>query len=146
MMKKRGRAKEEKKTSINDIDIDPAIDNVFMRKLKKILYSYPDVFSKSPDSLPRPMKGIPEHEFKLKKGAKPLYCRRPYWGPQTRKYLEQWTRWALTQKLLEPAPTSAWASRIVIAPKFRGDTVKTDTPDDLRVCVDFTGVNQYIQK
>ena len=112
----------------------------------KIILSYPTVFSKSPKGLPAPMRGIPEHKFILREGTKPTYCRRPYWGPKTREYLNKWTTWALQEGLIERAPKAAWASRIVLAPKYKGSTAKSETPDDLRVCVDFTAVNQSIQK
>ena len=111
-----------------------------------ILREYEDVFSTSPESLPKPMKEVPPHVFKMKEGAKPVYCRRPYWGPQTRAYLKQWTEWALDEGLLEPAPESSWASRIVIAPKYKGGTAKSQTPDGLRICVDFTAVNAWVEK
>ena len=137
-----GVVKKDTITTIDDIDIDPDIGKEHSYNLKRIISTYSEVFSKNPESLPKPMRGIPEHTFKLKPGAKPLYCRRPHWGPQTRKYLTQWTRWAQDEGLLEPTPKSAWASRIVIAPKYHGDTAKSDTPDGLRVCVDFTGVKE----
>jgi transposase InsO family protein len=146
MKAKGGCVKSKKKVHLNDIDIDPSINEVDKCKITKLLQKYNEVFSNNPDSLPRPMKGIPQHSFKIKEGVKPVYCRRPYWGPQTRKYLTQWTDWALEEGLIEPAPEASWASRIVIAPKYRGDTAKSDVPDDLRVCVDFTAVNANIEK
>ena len=137
---------ESKQSSIRDIKFDECITSEQKAKLMRTIQSYPSVFSKSPSGLPTPMKGVPKHSFILKEGAKPIYCRRPYWGPQTREFLRKWTKWALKEGLIERAPRSPWASRIVLAPKYRGGTAKSQTPDDIRVCVDFTGVNQMIQK
>ena len=39
-------------------------------------------------------------------------------------FLEQWTKKAISQGLMEPAPESAWASRPVLVPKYRGASVK----------------------
>ena len=103
-------------------------------------------FASSPDDIPPPMRNIEPHEFKMKEGIKPIYCKRPNWGPAQRNFLEQWTRKAIKQDLMEPAPKSAWASRPVLVPKYRGESVKGSTPDDIRVCVDFTAVNEYIIK
>ena len=79
----------------------------------------------------------------MKEGIKPIYCKRPNWGPAQRRFLKQWIRKALKQGLMEPAPKSTWASRPVLVTKYRGDSVKGSTPDDMRACVDFTAVNEY---
>ena len=146
MESKGGVIKESKKATIGDLDIPRDIPKDAVANLKQIFLAYSDVFSANPDNLPPTMKGIPEHKFQFKEGTKPTYCRRPHMGPQTRKFIDAWTTWALKQGLIEPAPKSAWASRIVLAPKFRGGTPKTAVPDDLRVCVDFTQVNEKIKK
>ena len=44
------------------------------------------------------------------------------------------------------SPKSQWVSRPVLVGEFRGKTAKTDIPDGMRVCVDFTAVNEFIVK
>ena len=92
------------------------------------------------------MKNVTPHVFNMKEGTKPIYCKRPNWGPAQKKFLKLWTKKAVEQGLMEPAPKSPWASRPVLVPKYRGDSVKGSVPDDIRVCVDFTAVNEYIIK
>ena len=85
-------------------------------------------------------------EWQLKEGAKPIFCKKPNWGPSQRKYLTAWTKKALKQGLIEPAKRARWASRPVLVPKYRGDTPKGAVPDDIRVCIDYIAVNKSIKK
>ena len=111
-----------------------------------ICQKYKDVFASSPDDIPPPMRDATPHVFKMRKGIKPIYFKRPNWGPAQRKYLEQWTRKAVEQGLMEPDPDSQWASRPVLVGKYRGEKAKGDVPDGIRTCVDFTAVNEFIVK
>ena len=141
-----GSDKEPKQCSIDDVEIHKSFSMKQRRQIKDICHRYRKVFASSPDEIPPPMKDATPHVFKMKKDVKPIYCKRPNWGPSQRKYLEQWTKKAIRQGLMEPAPNSQWASRPVLVGKYRGTTAKTDVPDGIRTCVDFTAVNEYIVK
>ena len=141
-----GTDKEPKQCSIEDVFIDEDFSPEQRRLVTSICKKYKDVFASSPDDIPPPLKDAKPHVFKMKEGCKPIYCKRPNWGPYQRKYLEQWTRKAIEQGLLEPAPDSEWASRPVLVGKYRGNTSKKDVPDGIRTCVDFTKVNEFIVK
>ena len=144
MDKNGGTDKEPKQCTIEDVVIAEDFTPEQKRTVTAILHKYRDVFASSPDDIPPPMKGVEPHVFKMKSDVKPIYCKRPNWGPHQRKFLTLWTKKAIEQGLMEPAPKSQWASRPVIVGKFRGQTAKSDTPDGMRVCVDFTAVNEYI--
>ena len=146
MEKNGGTDKEPKQCTIDDVVIAEDFTPEQKRTVKAILHKYRDVFASSPDDIPPPMKGVEPHVFKMKQDVKPIYCKRPNWGPHQRKFLTLWVQKAIDQDLIEPAPKSQWASRPVIVGKFRGKTAKTDVPDGMRVCVDFTAVNEFIVK
>jgi hypothetical protein len=146
MDKNGGTDKEPKQCTIEDVVIAEDFTPEQRQTVKAILHKYKDVFASSPDDIPPPMKGVEPHVFKLKEDVKPIYCKRPNWGPHQRKFLKLWTKKAIQQGLMEPAPKSQWASRPVLVGKFRGQTAKTDVPDGIRVCVDFTAVNEFIVK
>ena len=141
-----GTDKEPKQCSIEDVEISGDFSPEQVRLVKSICQKYRDVFASSPDEIPPPLKDAKPHVFKMKEGCKPIYCKRPNWGPCQRKFLEQWTRKAIKQGLMEPAPDSEWASRPVLVGKYRGNTSKKDVPDGIRICVDFTRVNDFIVK
>ena len=141
-----GTDKEPKQCSIDDVFISEDFTPEQRRQVKQICQKYKDVFASSPDDIPPPLKDAKPHVFKMREGCKPVYCKRPNWGPCQRKYLEQWTRKAVAQGLMEPAPDSEWASRPVLVGKYRGNTSKKDVPDGIRTCVDFTRVNEFIVK
>ena len=141
-----GSDKEPKQCSIKDVVIADDFTPEQRKLIKSICYKYAEVFASSPDDIPPPLKDAKPHVFKMKEGCKPIYCKRPNWGPCQRKYLEQWTKKAVEQGLMEPAPESEWASRPVLVGKYRGNTSKKDVPDGIRTCVDFTRVNEFIVK
>ena len=141
-----GSDKEPKQCSIDDVEISEDFSPEQKRLVTSICQKYRSVFASSPDEIPPPLKDAKPHVFKMREGCKPLYCKRPNWGPCQRKYLEQWTRKAIEQGLMEPAPESEWASRPVLVGKYRGNTSKKDVPDGIRTCVDFTRVNEFIVK
>ena len=145
LLKTGGSDREPKQCSIEDVMIANDFTPEQTKQVKAICQKYRDVFTSSPaDDIPPPLKDANPHVFKMREGVKPIYCKRPNWGPAQRKYLVQWTRKAIEQKLMEPAPDSEWASRPVLVGKYRGDTSKSDVPDGIRTCVDFTAVNEYI--
>ena len=146
LQKSGGSDKEPKQCSIDDIVIAEDFTPAEKQRVKDICQKYREVFASNPDEIPPPMKDAEPHVFKMKRDVKPIYCKRPNWGPAQRRYLEQWTRKAIAQGLMEPAPDSQWASRPVLVGKYRGTTAKTDVPDGIRTCVDFTAVNEHIVK
>ncbi len=146
LQKTGGSDKEPKQCSIKDVVISEDFSPEQKRLVTSICHKYRTVFTSSPDIIPPPLKDAKPHVFKMKEGCKPIYCKRPNWGPCQRKYLEQWTRKAIEQGLMEPAPESEWASRPVLVGKYRGNTSKKDVPDGIRTCVDFTRVNEFIVK
>ncbi|MCP4456460.1 MAG: hypothetical protein GY816_00290, partial [Cytophagales bacterium] len=141
-----GTDKQPVQCSIKDVKINDIFSEGQKQQIRDICEKYQTVFADSPDDIPPIMKNIKPHVFKTKEGSEPVYCRKPNWGPATRKFLTQWTEKALQQGLMEPAPDSQWASRVVLVPKYRGNKAKGDTPDDIRVCVDFTAINERILK
>ena len=141
-----GSDKEPKQCSIDDVVTAEDFSPEQIRLVKSICQKYRNVFASNPDEIPPPLKDAKPHVFKMKEGCKPIYCKRPNWGPCQRRYLEQWTRKAIEQGLMEPAPESEWASRPVLVGKYRGNTSKKDVPDGIRTCVDFTRVNEFIVK
>ena len=141
-----GTAKEPKRCSVEDVQVGSDLTSAQVQRIRDINREYSTVFALSPDDLPPLMKDVEPHQFRMRPEAKPRYCRRPKWGPCTTRYLTEWRNWALEQGLIEPAPTTAWASRVVIAAKYRGDTPKTAPPDGLRVCCALVSANEEMVK
>ena len=141
-----GTDKEPRQCSIEDVNIPEHFTPEQKQMIRTICHKYQDVFASNPDEIPPPMKNVKPHVFKMKEGIKPIYCKRPNWGQAQRKYLTLWTKKAMKQGLIEPAPKSAWASRPVLVAKYRGDSAKGSVPDGIRTCVDFTTVNEFIVK
>ena len=48
--------------------------------------------------------------------------------------------------LVEPAKTTSWSSRLVLAPKYKNTTSKASVPDGIRITWAGTGANEMIQK
>ena len=66
--------------------------------------------------------------------------------PAVSKFLAAWGKWAEEQRLIELASTSQYASRILIVPKRKAGTAKTDPPDGMRVAHDLVRVNRGLKK
>ena len=122
-----------------------------------LLRKYEVVFSKKTNELPRPLKHVSPHKFKLKPGATPTRVGRPKFGPSQTKIINDWLDWALNcttlingeqvhTPLVEPATTTSWSSRLVLAPKYKHTTAKSSVPDGIRITWAGTGPNEMIQK
>jgi hypothetical protein len=96
------------------------------------------------------MKDIPPHLFKLKEGATSTYCPRPNFSPSKAKLLDAWLDWALEDRgngaLVEPAPKTSWASRLILCPKYNPETPKDQPPDGIRVAWAGVQVNERLHK
>ncbi len=132
--------------SLKDIKMGDHLSLEEKRQIRAVVEKYKDVFMESPDDVPPILKEVEPVEWRLKKDATPVRCKKPKWGPAQRKFLEAWTKQALEQGLIEPAGRSRWASRPVTVAKYRGDTPKGAIPDDIRVCIDYIAVNGCIDK
>ena len=67
---------------------------------------------------------------------------RPRFGTAQAKIINDWLDWALNcttmingkkvkTPLVEPAETTSWSSRLVLAPKYKSTTAKSSGPDDV---------------
>ena len=96
------------------------------------------------------MKDIPPHLLKLKEGATSTYCPRPNFSPSKAKLLDAWLDWAIEDRgngaLVEPAPKTSWASRLILCPKYNPETPKDQPPDGIRVAWAGVQVNERLHK
>ena len=138
-------SKQPKQVSFEDVVMGMDLTPEQLVQARALVKAYQDIFMKSPDDIPPALK-VPPVEWQLKGGAKPVRCKKPNWGPAQRAFLTHWTKKALKQGLIKRAEKSRWASRLVLVPKYRGDTPKGSIPDDIRVCVDYIAVNEQIKR
>ena len=96
---KEGEVRRE--VSWEDVKIDPRLTSEEQEQCRTILHKYKDVFMTSPDDVPPLLSEVEPVEWQLKEGAKPVFCKKPNWGPAQRKYLTAWTKKALKQGLIE---------------------------------------------
>ena len=132
--------------SLEAIGIGPDVPAEIRAMLITLLHKYDRVFSSKTNELPKPMKGVLPHKFKLKPDATPSRVGRPHFGKSQAKIINDWLDWALDQKLVEPAPKASWSSRLVLAPKYKNTTAKGKVPDGIRITWAGTGANEQIQK
>ena len=69
----------------------------------------------------------------MKPNAKPIPVPKPRFGPAKAKLILDWLEWVLSVGLVEKANTTSYASRLILAPKYKGDTPKTSPPDGIRI-------------
>ena len=148
---------------MESIDICPDVPPEIRGMIMSLLRQYEVVFSKNTNELPRALKHVGPHRFKLKPGATPTRVGRPRFGPSQTTIINDWLEWALNctsvingkkvkTPLVEPATTTSWSSRLVLAPKYKNTTAKTtadgkkNVPDGIRVTWAGTGANEMIQK
>ena len=84
-----GTDKQPVQCTIKDVVISDEFTKEQKEQVRIICNKYKNVFASSPDDIPPPMKGVEEHVFRMKEGIKPIYCKRPNWGPAQRRFLEQ---------------------------------------------------------
>ena len=129
-----GTSRQPKQVSPEDVIIGDRLTQKQKQRVQKLVQKdYVNVFMKSPDDIPPALPNVPPIQWKLKEGVSPVSCRKPNWGPAQRQWLTDWTRRALKAGLITRADDSRWASRPVLAPKYRGDTPKGAIPDDIRM-------------
>ena len=132
----------------NDIDIAPHMPAEARARILQLLHQYGGVFANKTNSLPKPMKGVPPHIFKLKENAVPSRTGRPKFGPAQAKIITQWVEWASSKEigLIEPANSTSWSSRLILAPKYKANTPKSSLPDGIRVAWAGVQANEQIEK
>ena len=71
---------------------------------------------------------------------------RPNFSPSRAKLINDWLDWALEAGLVEEATNTSYASRLILAPKYKGSTPKSAPPDGVRVAWAGVNVNEGITK
>ena len=156
-LKKNPDEYKEEPIPLESIDICPNVPQEIKAMIIALLRKYESVFSKKTNELPKPLKHVGAHKFKLKPGATPTRVGRPKFGPSQTKIINDWLDWALNcttvidgkvvhTPLVEPATTTSWSSRLVLAPKYKSTSAKSNVPDGIRVTWAGTGANEMIQK
>lgn len=107
------------------------------------------MFASNTNTMPKPLNGVKPHKFKLKPDApETIKDPRPTFSPAKAKIIEDWLDWALSEgvKLVEPANTTSYASRLILAAKRKAGTPKSEPPDGIRIAWAGTKVNSNLQK
>ena len=132
----------------DSIDIAPHVQAEHRAQILHLIHKYHEVFAEKTNSLPKPMKDVKPHTFKLKKDASPTFSGRPKFGPSQAKIINDWVEWASSKEvgLIERATTASWASRLILAAKYKSGTPKSALPDGIRVAWAGTDANDQIEK
>ena len=131
---------------IGSMDIGPNVPNEHKGRLESLAMKYADVFAQTTNTLPRILRDVQPHSFKLKEGATPVRTGRPKFGKAQSKIINDWVEWALEAGLIERATTTSWSSRLILAAKHNHDTPKSALPDGIRVAWAGVEVNDRIEK
>ena len=131
---------------VESVQLSPDIPAEIRAKIMSLIKQYQAVFASNTNELPKPMEGVEPHKFKLKTDAVPSQVGRPHFGKAQAKIINDWLDWAKTEGLVEPARTTSWSSRLVLAPKYKNTTAKGSVPDGIRITWAGTGANEQIQK
>ena len=137
---------ESKTIEKSSIDIAPSMSKEHRDMILALLHRFDHVFARRTNELPKPLKGVEPHVFKLKPDAVPSRTGRPRFGPAQTALINEWVTWGLDTGLIEPATTTSWSSRLILAPKYKGNTPKSALPDGIRVAWAGTGANDQILK
>ena len=73
-----GTSNQPKQVSYRDVVLGSNLTPEQMELARSLIKAYEDIFMKSPDDIPPPLKVEPV-EWQLKQGAQPVRCRRPNW-------------------------------------------------------------------
>ena len=131
----------------NSVDISTGLSENTRRLLRDLCGFYDTVFANNTNVLPPTLTGVEPHMFKLKEGApRSVYETRPAFPPAKARAITQWLEWAKKAGLVERATNTSYASRLILAPKFKASTPKTSLPDGIRVAWAGVRVNDTIQK
>jgi len=136
----------QKKLDEGAIDISPVIPRHLNDRITSFFKTYEPVFTTKTNTLPKPLKHVQPHAFKLKPGATPTQTGRPRFGPAQSKIISDWVAWAVKEDLIERADGAAWSSRLILAPKFGPNTPKSALPDGIRIAWAGVEVNERIEK
>ena len=138
---------KSKPIDVLSVDIAAALSKRTQQRLRDLCRLYDVVFASNTNVLPPVLQGVEPHMFKVKEGAKPVYETRPAFPPAKAQVIEEWLAWALKEGLVEQAsPTCSYASRLILAPKYKGATPKSAPPDGIRVAWAGVRVNDTIVK
>ena len=135
-----------KDIKVEDVEISPSLSRKTREKIREICLLYDMVFANKTNTLPPVLTGVEPHMFKLKEGAKPVRETRPAFPPAKATVITEWLQWALKTGLVEKATNTSYASRLILAPKFKGSTPKSALPDGIRVAWAGVRVNDTILK
>lgn len=135
-----------KDIKVEDVEISPSLSRKTREKIRELCLLYDMVFANKTNTLPPVLTGVEPHMFKLKEGAKPVRETRPAFPPAKATVITEWLKWALNTGLVEKATNTSYASRLILAPKFKGSTPKSALPDGIRVAWAGVRVNDTILK
>ena len=131
---------------VESVDISKKLSKGTQRKLIDLCTLYDMVFAKKTNTLPPVLTGVEPHMFKMKEGAKPVREDRPAFSPAKVKVIMEWLEWAKATGLVEKATNTSYASRLILAPKYKSSTPKSALPDGIRVTWAGVRVNDTILK
>jgi hypothetical protein len=139
----------KKKIDPLSVDVNPALPSEIVDQIKGLLRKrqHGGALAKFTNSLPQCMEGVPAHMFKMKEDAKEsirVPC--PKFAPAKSKLIMDWIAWAEPAGLIERAGNSSYASRLILAPKYKAETPKSEPPDGIRVAWAGVDINDNIKK
>ena len=136
----------KKPIDISSVDISPDLPREIRELLLQICKRFECVFASHTNTLPPAMADIEPHMFKMKEGYVHRPANRPTFSPSRAQAINDWLDWALEVGLVEPAPNSSYASRLILAAKRKSTTPKSALPDSLRVAWAGVDINEGIEK
>ena len=128
------------------VDINPELPREIRETIRTIIASFEDVFATTTNTLPPAMAGITPHKFKVKEDYVHRMANRPTFSPARAELINDWLEWALKEGLVEKATNTSYASRLILAPKYKGTTPKSAPPDGIRVAWAGVDINDGIKK
>ena len=133
--------------SLDDLRTGKNIPAEFRARFIAISRRYAHVYASLDNELPEPLNPAicPPHIIKLKKNYTPQYVQKPKYGLFESKYIRTWTDWALSEGLIEEAPNSAWACRLLLVAKRNPESTK-EVIDGIRICGHLVAANTQIEK
>ena len=131
---------------LESVVIDTEMPDEWQQTFRKDIKEREAAFAKYTNQLPKCMNGIEPYMFKLKPDAKPIQVPRPNFGPAKGTLIMRWVQWAEKNGLIVPAGKTSYASRMILAAKYKYDTPKSEPPDGIRVAWAGVEVNETIEK
>ena len=127
------------------VDISDKLSKQTQSAIRELIALYDTVFANNTNVLPPTLTGVEPHMFKLKEGApESVYETRPSFPPAKARAIMQWLEWAKSVGLVERATNTSYASRLILAAKYKSSTPKTSLPDGIRVAWAGVRVNDTI--